>query len=174
MKLSSMFIISVLISLTACGGGGGDKLPKYAGAWSGYVSLVSNTCPRQIPEEFLSISFLHNVDQGVSEDSFGNKTLDIVLNDGTDTYVGVGEFKNPTSVDDSFSAEGTPHELPGFLSGYRCIEVIDFSYESIEYADGNINYYDYAGYVQRHSTITCTKGTEVRTCDVTYTGSASK
>lgn len=153
--------------LVGCGGDGGGsrRVPNYAGAWSGGVSLISNSCPRQIPDEFLYISFLHNVDQGTSEDAQGNLLLDIVLNDGIDTFVGIGEV-DENGMGNKFSATGSPHELPGFLNSYRCIEILDFEYDSIDFE------FDTAGFVTRHSSITCTRNTEVKTCDVTYTGSA--
>ncbi len=165
MKRKFLVIISLL--LISCGGGGsaGHKVPNYSGAWSGGVSLVSNSCPRAIPEEFKYISTLHNVEQDSSEDSLGNLILDIVLNDGSDTYVGVGEV-DENGEGHAFSATGEAHELPGFLSGYVCIETIDFSYESVDFVNNT------AGFVTRHSTITCTRGTSVKNCDVTYTGSA--
>ena len=176
MELKNVRFISVLaaflsLALAGCGGGGGGDdipVPNYAGGWNTYVSLVDNTCPREIPTEFRSLYLLHNVNQGVSRDSQGNFILDVVLDDGKDTYDGVGEIG--TNADgDRFSVTGSPHELPGFLSGYTCIEIINFDYDSISRQPGSV----FANYVTRHSSITCTKGTEVKTCDVNYTGNAS-
>ena len=161
---SSLAIMT--LGLAGCGGGGGDPVaPHYSGSWNGWVSLVSNTCERAIPEEFKSISFLHNVEQGVSEDALGNVLVDIVLNDGTDTFVGIGE-RDANGSGSKFSATGSPHELPGFLSHYTCIETLDFDYDSIDFTSQT------AGFVTRHSSITCTRGSDIKTCDVTYTGSA--
>ena len=162
-----LLFIGAIGLLSSCGGGGGGdpKAPRYAGAWSGWVGLISNSCPRAIPEEFQSISLLHNVDQGVSKGDQGNTLVDIVLDDGIDTYVGVGEV-DAQGEGNAFSATGSAHELPGFLNSYVCIETIDFTYESIDFANNT------AGFVTRHSSIVCTRGNNVRTCDVTYTGNS--
>ncbi|MBX7136706.1 MAG: hypothetical protein K1X83_01895 [Oligoflexia bacterium] len=168
MKMRSLASIAIGFCLFGCGGGGGEPAaPHYAGSWSGGVSLVSNSCPRAIPEEFRYISFLHNVEQGISEDALGNVLVDIVLNDGSDTFVGIGE-RDANGAGSKFSASGSPHELPGFLSHYTCIEILDFNYDAIDFVSLT------AGFVTRHSTITCTRGSEIKTCDVTYTGSAYK
>ncbi len=169
-SLLKLFVILPYSSLLllGCGGGGGSSTPNYAGSWNTSVTLVSNSCARQIPAEFQYLSALHNVNQSSSEDSLGNQILDIVLEDGIDTYVGVGQIGSEAQGD-SFSATGSPHELPGFLNSYLCIEVINFDYDSItEDENGNMN----AGFVTRHSSISCRRGTEIKTCDVTYTGSA--
>lgn len=163
-------LILMTITVQACGGGGGGSdLPDYSGSWNINVNLVSNTCPRPIPDQFLSISALHNVNQNISGDSLGNEIIDIVLDDGSDTYVGVGQT-GANAPADAFSATGTPHELPGFINGLTCIETINFDYDSINLSPdeyGNV----YAGYVTRHSSITCSKGTTIKNCDVVYTGS---
>lgn len=169
LPVTTYILLTFIVS--GCGGSGGSDLdlPDYSGSWNILVNLVSNTCPRQIPDEFKSISALHNVNQSVSGDSLGNEILDVVLDDGSDTYAGVGQT-GVTSPADSFSATGSPHELPGFLASYTCIEVINYDYDSINLTPdeyGNV----YAGYVTRHSSITCTRGTSIKTCDVTYTGS---
>ena len=173
MRKKLIIAILVLIAgLTNCGGGGGGsslKAPNYAGSWSGGVSLVSNTCPRAIPEEFKYIQFLHNVDQGVSENANGNTIVEVVLFDGSDTFTGLGQV-DANGLGDSFSTTGSPHELPGFLNSYTCIEILDYEYDSIEFFE-DPNNYDTAGFVTRHSSIKCTRGSEVKTCDVTYTGS---
>ena len=154
--------------LLGCGGGVDSSAPNYAGSWNTSVTLVSNSCARQIPTEFQYLSALHNVNQSSSEDSLGNQILDIVLEDGIDTYVGVGQIGSE-GQGDSFSATGSPHELPGFLNSFVCIEVINFDYDSISEDE---NGYRNAGFVTRHSSISCRRGAEIKTCDVTYTGSA--
>jgi hypothetical protein len=123
-----------------------------------------------IPDQFLSINVLHNVKQALNEDSQGNQILDIVIEDGADTFVGVGSL-NRNGEGYSFTATGSPHELPGFLNNFKCIETIDFSYDSISLVPDEYRGVT-AGYVERHSTIICTKGTDIRTCDVTYTGTS--
>jgi len=162
----------ILCTFIACGGSGSSEadVPNYSGAWSGNVSLVSNTCPRQIPDEFISINILHNVTQSTSEDALGNKFVDIVIEDGKDSYIGVGEsdISKPTL---SFRATGNPNELPGFLKGFTCIEILSFQYSSVNTTPDNSGFVQ-AGYLERQSTITCSNSKEVRNCDVTYTGTA--
>lgn len=160
---------AALLMMPACGGGG-DEVPNYAGAWNINVSVVSNTCPRQIPEEFVTILNLHNVNQSLVEDQDGEDSLEIVLEDGTDTYYGLGNL-NRNGGGYSFSVTGTPHELSDFIRGFTCIESIDYSFDSMNLTPDDLNTV-YANYVVRHSTIICNKGSDVRTCDVTYTGSA--
>lgn len=157
---------SVVCLLASCGGGGdAANVPRYAGSWSGSVSLAFNDCPRQIPDEFLNLYLLHNVDQAEVSGSNDESALEIVVDDGGDTYVGLGQVK-ADGTGNRFSVTGTPHELPGFLSGFRCVEIIDFSYQSIDFSSST------AGYVERHSSITCTRGEETQRCDVNYTGSS--
>jgi len=174
MKINKIKIIPIflipLLSASCGGGGGGSDVPDYSGAWNTYVNLASNTCPRVIPDQFLSINALHNVKQALNEDSQGNQILDIVIEDGADTFVGVGSL-NRNGEGYSFTATGSPHELPGFLNNFKCIETIDFSYDSISLVPDEYRGVT-AGYVERHSTIICTKGTDIRTCDVTYTGTS--
>ncbi len=167
---NTLLSIILPLCLIGCGGGGGDDFatPNYAGAWNTYVSLVNNSCPRAIPEEFLAISVLHNVHQNLSEDSLGNHILDIVLDDGVDTYVGVGEI-GTNGIGNRFSVTGSPHELPGFLNSFTCIEILNFDYDSITKGELEDRY---ANFVTRHSSITCRRGDEIQTCDVTYTGSS--
>lgn len=166
MKKNILNLTFILVLISGCGGGGGSsKLPNYAGAWSGGVSLIDNSCARAIPSEFQYISTLHNVEQGVFYSEAGDPLIDIVLNDGRDTYTGIGEV-DQNGDGHHFTVTGSPHELPGFLSGYTCIEIIDFDYNSIDLAN------DSTGYLARHSSITCTRGNSIKTCDVTYTGSA--
>lgn len=176
MKINKIKIISIFLlplvsaSCGGGGGGGGSDLPDYSGAWTTYVNLASNTCPRVIPDQFLSINALHNVNQALNEDSQGNQILDIVIEDGADTFVGVGSL-NRNGEGHSFTATGSPHELPGFLKNFKCIETIDYNYDAVLLEPNE--YGDYtAGFVERHSTIICTKGTDVRTCDVSYTGTS--
>ncbi len=165
-RVINLLATGLIVATTGCGGGGGGSgVPNYSGAWNGWVSLVSNTCARTIPDEFKSINILHDVQQAKSVDADGNVTLDVVLYDAIDTYVGLGEVR-ADGTGNSFSVTGAPHELPGFLSGYTCIEILDFSYQSIDFSSGN------AGFVERHSSIECTKGNSKQTCDVSYTGSA--
>ncbi len=164
-----LFSLSVTLPLvlSACsGGGGGDgDVPVYAGAWSGGVSLVGNTCPRTIPDEFTFLSTLHNVDQSVDEGANGTRSMEVVLDDGVDTYVGLGELDSKGNGH-SFSVTGSAHVLPGFIEGYSCTEIIDFDYSAIDFTT------DTAGFVQRHSSIECTSGKKKISCDVTYTGSS--
>ena len=167
-------LLICLSTLCACGGGGGSDtvIPNYLGAWRGWVDLVSNTCPRAIPEEFQHISFLHNVNQGLSEDALGNLLLDIVLEDGVESYTGIGEI-GTDGDGDSFSVTGSVHLLPGFLDSFDCREVIDFEYEAIDLTEEEFRSGS-AGFVTRHSSITCIREEEIQTCDVTYTGSADR
>ncbi len=169
MKNKKSMILQALIMFTiACGGSGGGgsaDVPHYSGAWSGGVSLISNSCSRVIPDQFQYLYFLHNVNQAENEDAQGNKSIEIVLDDGIDTYTGLGEL-DENSQGHRFSVTGNPHPLADFISGYQCIEILDFDYSALDFST------DTAGFVARHSSITCTKGNEVKTCDVTYTGSA--
>jgi len=162
----------LMFSLTSCGGGGSSEseVPNYSGSWQGYVSLVSNTCPRQIPDEFRSLDILHNVNQSTSEDALGNKFVDIVIEDGKDTYIGIGDSDINTPAK-SFRATGNPNELPGFLKNFTCIEILSFQYSSVNTTPDEAGFVR-AGYLERQSTITCSNSKEVKTCDVTYTGNA--
>ena len=170
--LISLVVYLVFIGIACGGSGGGSEVPQYAGAWQGTVRLVSNSCPREIPDEFEFISFRHNVNQGVSKDALGNLLLDVVLDDGIDTFVGIGQVDSDGNGN-SFSTTGTPHLLPGFLEGFECREIIDFQYDVIEFEDDGFSS-AFAGFVSRHSSISCTQRERILNCDVTYTGSADR
>lgn len=165
-KIANLLVICGFFS---CGGSGGEgigNVPNYSGSWSGGVSLVDNTCPRIIPEQFVNLYTLHNVNQEVNIDSNGNKSIEIVLDDGKDTYAGLGEI-DANGNGNRFTVTGTKHVLPGFLNAYNCTEVIDFDYSAIDFSNST------AGFVARHSTIECIKKNSTKiTCDVTYTGSS--
>jgi hypothetical protein len=179
MTLTVRSLLLIAIFYSGCGGGGGGEtplVPNYAGAWSGRVDLVNNTCPRLIPDEFLSISFLHNVNQGVTRDALGNILLDVVLDDGRDTFVGIGQV-DARGKGSSFSVSGSTNVLPGFIDNFICREIIDYQYDAIEFppdTDDASFSFTIAGFVNRHSSITCTRGNEIVTCDVTYTGQANR
>lgn len=168
----SLALAFLALSLNSCGSSGSEKeirIPDYAGAWSASVELVSNTCPRQIPEQFLEINARHKVEQYLNRDtdSQGNEqlSLTVTLDDGSDTYQGLGEI-NAAGQGDSFSVTGSEHELSNFLKNYRCSEILDYEYSAIDFSR------DIAGFVKRHSSINCKNSNSSLTCDVTYTGSA--
>ncbi len=173
-RLALQVLLLASLLVTGCGSSGGStaRFPSYAGVWRGVVELVNNTCARSIPQEAMTIELFHNVAQGMSEDVLGNVFLDVVLTDGVDTYVGIGEL-DEADRGDSFSTTGSPQLLPGFLEGFVCREVIDFSYEVIDFGAGD-NAAATAGFVTRNSSVTCTRDTEIQTCDVTYIGSADR
>lgn len=166
---SKLKLVFVLVVFSSCSGGGneGFKVPDYTGVWSGNVSLKTNSCDRVIPSEFENISIFHNVNQEPVEVD-GVLSLEVVLDDGIETFLGHGQVDGNGSGD-SFNVVGEAHELPGFISGFRCLETLDFTYDSIK-VDTNIG--GSTAFVLRHSTITCSKGKEVRTCDVNYVGTA--
>ena len=166
-------ILIILVFLASCGGSGGNSYesPDYSGSWDTSLKLVSNTCPREIPDTFKTLNYLQNLNQNLTSDSLGNQILDVVMVDGIDTYVGVGQL-NRHNEGYSFSVTGTPHELPNFLSDYNCIEIIDFNFDAISFLTQNGALKHNSEFVERHSSITCTKDKEIKTCDVTYTGTS--
>ncbi len=155
-----MLTIATLLLVTSCGGSDGDDFPDYSGTWSAFVDLADNSCPRTIPDEFLSIAEQHLVSQ--------DEDLISIFN-GAETFN--GNLLETIDGFTSFYGNGPSHILPGFLGGYDCTEALVWQYEDIDDSfDGVYN----ANFVTRFSSITCLEinGDDQIDCNVTYVGSA--
>lgn len=128
--------------LVSCGGGGGGK-SRFAGVWSGGVSLVEDDC-HLVPDFQTFLSFVHLVNQDGDH---------IVLDNGALTFSGSVTGEQGFSVDTTRASAA--------LSGHgACSETVTWRYEQVE--RGN------APFVVRSSAIACGDGTK---CAFSYSGS---
>lgn len=149
MLMNTRLLLVTLLALVACGGGGGGSEEKFAGVWSGTVSLVDDTCGViDLNNQF--VSFTHLVNESET---------DVVLDNGLTTFAGTRQSDN------SFRVSTLRDRAP--LSGTdNCVEEIVWRYEEVNRQS--------AQFVVRGSTVTCTTGDIVTECQFAFSGSAFK
>jgi hypothetical protein len=99
------------------------------GFWTGTVNLQENGCPREIPAEFRSITFTHNITQEVVSTDLVN----VFLQDGDLRCAAL----NVRRDSEYFAAVCPERILPGFLPDLECREelVWEYTYDPLEDAD---------------------------------------
>ena len=146
--LTAIFLVCVL-SLSACGGGGGDgsEVPFFGGVWRGTIQLVSNSCPWQESQTLLVEHTVNQVDTR------------IVLNvPGRQTYEGFVEGTDGFRV-----GQDILHQDVG--NGVFCDLDGVIIYDNIRNSTAEITF----GF-----RFECNSGGEQFRCDVAYVGSATK
>jgi hypothetical protein len=165
MNFRSKLIFTFTILVCAgCGGGGGsdDKktLSLLVGNWSGVITLLENSCEREIPVEAETLTFQH----GVSATLVIPGQADVTLVDGA--MVCRALRVNPES--DVFEAVCPDHPLPGFSPGLTCFEQRVWNYKLSSdrpvFAD-----------IVRTAYVHCSDNADIAfACPVTYSGLASR
>ena len=162
MKFTSQIMFAVTINLffTSCGGGGNDNtLAKLVRIWNGSVTLTSNGCPRDIPAEFQTLTFNHQVSENL--DSPGQAT--ITLTDENIPCKDIGADQNS----DHFAAVCPDGALPGFLPDLDCQEQRVWEYKLVSPDSDFVD-------VVRTAYVHCSKdGVLQLACPVVYEGGAS-
>jgi hypothetical protein len=117
-----LLVLLASLSLAGCGGGGGNggDSATLLGFWTGTVDLIENGCPREIPQEFRSISFTHNITQEVVSTDLVN----VFLQDGDLRCAAL----NVRRDSDYFAAVCPERLLPGFLPDLECKEELVWEY----------------------------------------------
>ena len=160
-SLIAFYLSLACVSFSGCGGSTGDEI-RISGVWDVTVSLSTNGCPSDAPI-VTGLSYEHSV---LFNSDLSQWNAVSVLDEHGDVF----QSESATPTENSFIVTGVSHSLNPFINGASCRETIVWSYFNIAEGDGGA----YSDNVGRNSLIDCTTLSGPISCNVYYSGTATR